>query len=218
MRTRQVSCSVHDDRGGVAVDQAVKSARVSPSKPARAVKLAANGAVAPSSNPPTAPQAAMRSVAAPILPSERENALDHIVHTNIARLTGGLSPMALALATLDWGMHLAVSPGRQGDLAPSALAQAGGSLAQGAVFRGRERRRWGRQAGGEIRGFAPRNEVIGRFRSMSMLSLLRNTGGTKPPPRSTARRATTSTWSNSSGAKLSTRSRPPILLRPIPSH
>src|SRR5271165_1495689 len=123
MRTKQAWCLVCDDRGGVAVDQVVKSARVSPSKPARAVKLAANGAVAPSSNPPTAPQAAAPSVAAPILPSERENALDHIVHTNIARLTGGLSPMALALATLDWGMHLAVSPGRQSDLALSALAK-----------------------------------------------------------------------------------------------
>ena len=118
------------------MDQVVKSARVSPSKPARAVKLAANGAVAPSSNPPPPPQAAVRSVAAPILPSERENALDHIVHTNIARLTGGLSPMALALASLDWGMHLAVSPGRQGDLALSALAKQAALLPKAQFFAG----------------------------------------------------------------------------------
>jgi len=65
------------------------------------------------------------------LPSEREDALDHIVHTNIARLTGGLSPMALALATLDWGMHLAVSPGRQSDLALSALAKQAALLPKG---------------------------------------------------------------------------------------
>src|SRR5208337_1094882 len=110
--------------GDIAMDQLVKTVRASTSKPARALEPVVKGAVAPSSKPLTAPQPVPPSaVARALLPSERENALDHIVHTNIARLTGGLSPMALALATLDWGMHLAVSPGRQSDLALSALAK-----------------------------------------------------------------------------------------------
>src|SRR5271157_4703990 len=118
--------------GDIAMDQLVKTVRASTSKPARALEPVVKGAVAPSSKPPTAPQPVPPSaVARALLPSERENALDHIVHTNIARLTGGLSPMALALATLDWGMHLAVSPGRQSDLALSALAKQAALLPKG---------------------------------------------------------------------------------------
>ena len=106
------------------MDQLVKTARASTSKPARDLEPVVKGAVAPSSKPPTAPQAAPPSAAAPaILPSEREDALDHFVHTNIARFTGGFSPTALALAAFDWGAHLALSPGRQNALALSALAK-----------------------------------------------------------------------------------------------
>jgi poly[(R)-3-hydroxyalkanoate] polymerase subunit PhaC len=71
------------------------------------------------------------------LPAERENALDHIVHTNIARLTGGFSPMALGLATFDWGLHLAVSPGKQADLALSALAKQAALLPKAQFFVGK---------------------------------------------------------------------------------
>lgn len=38
--------------------------------------------------------------------------LDRSFHAATARLTGGLSPAALALAFLDWGVHLALSPGK----------------------------------------------------------------------------------------------------------
>jgi polyhydroxyalkanoate synthase len=43
--------------------------------------------------------------------------LDRLVHASTAPLTGGLSPISLALAWADWAWHLAVSPGRQMELA-----------------------------------------------------------------------------------------------------
>ena len=42
--------------------------------------------------------------------------LDRAVHYQIARMTGGISPGALLEAHFDWLIHLAGSPGRQGDL------------------------------------------------------------------------------------------------------
>lgn len=39
--------------------------------------------------------------------------LDHILHGQMAKLTGGISPIALALAGFDWSAHLMFSPARQ---------------------------------------------------------------------------------------------------------
>ncbi len=47
--------------------------------------------------------------------------LDDAVHEQIAQATLGLSPISLALACADWAMHLAVSPGRQIQLAQQAM-------------------------------------------------------------------------------------------------
>ena len=55
--------------------------------------------------------------------------LDRLLHATAAPLTGGLSPVSLALAWADWAWHLGVSPGRQMELA--ALG------ARLAAFRGR---------------------------------------------------------------------------------
>ena len=46
--------------------------------------------------------------------------LDRLLHAAGAPLTGGLSPVALALAGADWAWHLGVSPGRQMELAALA--------------------------------------------------------------------------------------------------
>lgn len=46
--------------------------------------------------------------------------LDRLTHAAMAPLTGGLSPVSLALAMADWGWHLGVSPGRQMELAALA--------------------------------------------------------------------------------------------------
>ena len=54
---------------------------------------------------------------------ENENPLDRVAHANIAKLSGGFSPMAIAEAAFDWGLHLAASPGRQAALALSALSK-----------------------------------------------------------------------------------------------
>ena len=39
--------------------------------------------------------------------------LDRAVKAQMAKVTGGLSPAALAGAYLDWATHLAISPGKQ---------------------------------------------------------------------------------------------------------
>lgn len=55
-------------------------------------------------------------------PSESQPApLDLPLKSAIARLANGVSPASLALAHLDWLMHLAVSPSKQAELASSAL-------------------------------------------------------------------------------------------------
>lgn len=45
------------------------------------------------------------------------DALDHAAHASLAHLTGGLSPAALTAAYMDWAVHLAISPGKQVELA-----------------------------------------------------------------------------------------------------
>lgn len=46
---------------------------------------------------------------------------DSLVHTALARLTCGLSPVAGLLAWHDWAIHLAISPGKQRSLLDKAL-------------------------------------------------------------------------------------------------
>lgn len=48
-------------------------------------------------------------------------ALDHASHAALAKLTNGLSPMALYGAFADWAIHLAVSPGKQMQLVGKAM-------------------------------------------------------------------------------------------------
>ncbi|MGX0939616.1 poly[(R)-3-hydroxyalkanoate] polymerase subunit PhaC [Cupriavidus metallidurans] len=47
------------------------------------------------------------------VPAER---VDRLMHATLARATGGVSPVALSLAWLDWAWHLAGSPGKQAAL------------------------------------------------------------------------------------------------------
>ncbi|MFO1330698.1 MAG: alpha/beta fold hydrolase [Rubrivivax sp.] len=61
--------------------------------------------------------AAPASARAEETPTQR---LDRLTHTAFANATGGLSPISLALAWADWAWHLAVSPGRQMELAAHA--------------------------------------------------------------------------------------------------
>ena len=46
--------------------------------------------------------------------------LDRLLHAAATPLTAGLSPVSLSLAWADWAWHLALSPGRQVELAALA--------------------------------------------------------------------------------------------------
>ena len=59
----------------------------------------------------TAPVHEIRQPEAP-----SDNALDQFLHSSLARLTGGLSPVAIAEAYFVWATHLAFSPGKQQEL------------------------------------------------------------------------------------------------------
>jgi hypothetical protein len=50
-----------------------------------------------------------------------DNALDQFLHSSLARLTGGLSPAAIAEAYFVWATHLAFSPGKQQELLNKAV-------------------------------------------------------------------------------------------------
>ena len=50
--------------------------------------------------------------------------MDHAARAGIARMTGGLSPAAIAQVWADWAIHLATSPGKQALLATKALRKA----------------------------------------------------------------------------------------------
>jgi polyhydroxyalkanoate synthase len=63
--------------------------------------------------------------------------LDRLLHASAAPLTAGLSPVSLSLAWADWAWHLAVSPGRQLDLAALA-AQLGSDTLRHALGDGRD--------------------------------------------------------------------------------
>jgi polyhydroxyalkanoate synthase len=49
---------------------------------------------------------------------------DRAFHAMLARLTGGISPVALSLAFIDWATHLAAAPQRQMDISQEALRTA----------------------------------------------------------------------------------------------
>ncbi|KUY55153.1 PHA/PHB synthase family protein [Burkholderia sp. RF2-non_BP3] len=62
-------------------------------------------------------------------PAEQWN---RAAHANVAAMTFGLSPVSMALAVLDWGAHLAVSPGKCFELATQAwLAAVAPAASQG---------------------------------------------------------------------------------------
>ncbi len=50
--------------------------------------------------------------------------IDRILHAAVGRLTGGVSPIGLSLAYLDWASHLLASPGRMTELMRCATIEA----------------------------------------------------------------------------------------------
>src|SRR6202049_4639340 len=49
---------------------------------------------------------------------------DRALHAMLARLTGGISPVALSLAYIDWASHLASAPQRQMEISQEAMRSA----------------------------------------------------------------------------------------------
>jgi polyhydroxyalkanoate synthase len=74
---------------------------------------------------PTPPLPGQDTAPAAETPTQK---LDRLTQAAIAPLTGGLSPVSLGLATADWAWHLALSPGRQLELAALAARLAGETL------------------------------------------------------------------------------------------
>ena len=68
--------------------------------------------------------AASPAVATATARARKENPLDRKLHALAARMTGGVSTLALAGAWFDWASHLALSPGRQMELATLAMQEA----------------------------------------------------------------------------------------------
>jgi len=57
----------------------------------------------------------------PVEPPPIEDIEDRLLHAQMAKLTGGISPMSLALAGFDWAGHLMLSPSKRKHLATSLL-------------------------------------------------------------------------------------------------
>ncbi|MDP1693875.1 MAG: alpha/beta fold hydrolase [Burkholderiaceae bacterium] len=83
----------------------------------------------------TAPRPDATEVAPPPPPRHEESPtqrLDRLLHASAAPLTGGLSPVSLSLAWADWAWHLALSPGRQMELAALGTQLAADTLRRAA--------------------------------------------------------------------------------------
>jgi len=85
-----------------------------------------NLAVAPSGSP------AAQATGISEIPQPQTDAADRAFHAMLARLTGGISPVALSLAFIDWASHLASAPQRQMQIAEDAL-QGGRQLFEAAA-------------------------------------------------------------------------------------
>lgn len=69
--------------------------------------------------PPTGEPAMMPT------PASEPYPLDRAFHAMLAQVTGGISPVALSLAWLDWSSHLAAAPQRQAEIARNVLRDTG---------------------------------------------------------------------------------------------
>ena len=105
-----------------------------PSHKSGALKAAARRRPRPSQRPEPRPDPALLSGRAlarhswpncPMMPNSIGSGTPSTMppHAGLARLTGGLSPAALSDAYMDWAVHLAISPGKQVELAARAARQ-----------------------------------------------------------------------------------------------
>src|SRR5690606_29772602 len=74
--------------------------------------------------PKAGKNAAMPRVIDESVSSEAYRAIDQMREALSAHLTGGLSPASLALALIDWYIHLAAAPGKRLELLDTAVRKA----------------------------------------------------------------------------------------------
>ena len=92
--------------------------------------------LSPGSDPRSALPPATRADEPAPAPQDEEPVVDRAFHAALARLTGGISPVAISLAFIDWASHLAAAPQRQLEIAQEAarnaarLARAAGRTAE----------------------------------------------------------------------------------------
>ncbi|MQA36739.1 PHA/PHB synthase family protein [Rugamonas aquatica] len=118
------------------------------------------------------------------------NALDLYVQSRLARLTGGVSPIAMSLAFQDWWLHLSVSPGTcselaarwLGGLAAPAPAETGGDSRFDSfawrqwpfsqyVHGFKQAERFWTQATTGVRGVAPHHAEVVAFSARQLLDM-----------------------------------------------
>jgi polyhydroxyalkanoate synthase len=58
-----------------------------------------------------------------LLPNFVSGNADRLLHANMGKLTGGLSPASISSAWIDWASHLAISPSKQSEIAEMAVRQ-----------------------------------------------------------------------------------------------
>jgi polyhydroxyalkanoate synthase subunit PhaC len=70
------------------------------------------------------------------------NDVDRAFHATLARLTGGISPVALSLAYIDWASHLMAAPQRQMQIVHDAMRNANGLLQATLHFASPDQKPW----------------------------------------------------------------------------
>ncbi|WP_256808991.1 alpha/beta hydrolase [Bradyrhizobium sp. Bra64] len=79
----------------------------------------------PSADPVVSVDRPTESLPAQPAPPSEPYPLDRAFHASLARFTGGISPLALSLAWLDWSSHLAAAPQRQMEMSRKAVRDMG---------------------------------------------------------------------------------------------
>jgi len=70
------------------------------------------------------------------------NEVDRAFHAALARLTGGISPVALSLAYIDWASHLMAAPQRQMQIVQDAMRNASSLLQAALHFASPDQKPW----------------------------------------------------------------------------
>ncbi len=136
---KEISITAPNAAGPVAPDAPKKRTRTRSTAPRKvATKAAESAAATPTQAPAAAPTAPPPPAAATLAPAEFSRRLgdrhlldsdalediDRLTNITLGQISGGISPASLAMAYLDWMVHLSSSPGKQFQLAAKAARKA----------------------------------------------------------------------------------------------